>query len=102
MTFQEFVATRKWSEDIGCAIADERWAGEPPPKGWLYLGKLYIEMTDEHWPEVARTHGKWYLILNRDETVTDDLESLERKLYAWAMAEGYTLDEDGREPQCGY
>ena len=44
MTFAEFQATRRYCADLGKAIADARWQGEPPAKGNLYLdGTLYIE-----------------------------------------------------------
>jgi hypothetical protein len=30
MTFEEFQATRRRSDDIGCDLADEHWIDEPP------------------------------------------------------------------------
>jgi hypothetical protein len=90
MTFAEFQATRRWCADLGKAIAEARWQGEPPAKGNLYLdGTLYVEEVQPHWPDATNARGKWHLLLERDEWVTDDLESLERKLFAWAMASGY-------------
>ena len=51
MTFAEFQATRRYCADLGKAIADARWQGEPPAKGNLYLdGTLYIEEVQAHWP----------------------------------------------------
>jgi hypothetical protein len=90
MTFAEFVSTRRWCEDLSEAIADARWQGEPPAKGNLYLdGTLYIEEVQAHWPDATKAQGKWHLLIERNETICDDLESLERKLFAWAMANGY-------------
>jgi len=74
MTFEQFQATRRHSEDIGAAIADARWEGEPPAKG----------------------HGGNGISSSRvTEWITDDLETLERKLYDWAASEGYFKDNDG-------
>jgi hypothetical protein len=90
MTFAEFQATRRWCADLGTAIADARWQGEPPATGNLYLdGTLYIEAVAAHWPDAAKARGKWHLLTERNETISDDLEALERDLYAWAMANGY-------------
>ena len=90
MTFAEFQATRRYSEDIGAVINDARWDGEPPAKGYLYLDALYIEEVQAHWPDAAKAAGKWHLIRGRAERITDDLQALERDLYDWAVAEGYT------------
>jgi hypothetical protein len=89
MTFAEFQATRRYCEDLGKAIADARWKEEPPAKGNLYLDALYIEEVQPHWPDEAKAQGKWHLLTERNEYISDDLETLERDLYAWAMASGY-------------
>jgi hypothetical protein len=81
---------------IGAAIADARWEGEPPARGYLYLDELYIEEVQPHWPDAAKAQGKWHLLLDRDEWITDDLETLERKLYDWAASEGYFQDNDSK------
>jgi hypothetical protein len=94
LTFEQFQATRRYSEDIGAAIADARWEGEPPAKGYLYLDLLYIEEVQPHWPDAAKARGKWHLLIGRDEWITDDLETLERKLYDWAASEGYFEGND--------
>jgi hypothetical protein len=41
------------------------------------------------WPEHARAAGRWYLILERDEYMTNDLPDLERKLWEFAKSAGY-------------
>jgi hypothetical protein len=94
MTFEQFQASRRYSEDIGTAISDARWEGEPSAKGYLYLDGLYIEEVQPHWPEAAKARGKWYLLIDRDDWITDDLEALERKLYDWAASEGYFEGND--------
>jgi hypothetical protein len=89
MTFAEFQATRRYCADLGEAIADARWQGEPPAKGNLYLDALYIEEVQAHWPDEAKAQGKWHLLIGRDEWISDDLTMLEKHLYDFAMEEGY-------------
>jgi hypothetical protein len=101
MTFEQFQASRRRSEDIGTAISDVHWEGGPPAKGYLYLDVLYIEEVQPHWPEAAKTQGKWCLHIARDDWITDDLEELERKLYAWAASEGYFEDKSGSDAVTG-
>jgi hypothetical protein len=91
MTFEEFQATRRRTDDIGAAINDARWEGEPPAKGFLYLDDaLYIEEVQPHWPETARKAGKWFLLIGNQERISDDLPALERELFDFAASEGYT------------
>lgn len=90
MTFEDFQNTRRESADLGRDVSDCRWDDEVEPgAGFVYLDVLYIERVGDHWPDAARARGKFYLILERDEYISDDLEELERKLYDWAMASGY-------------
>jgi hypothetical protein len=96
MTFEQFQAARRYCEDLGAAISDARWEGEPAAKGYLYLDALYIEEVMPHWPEAAKAEGKWCLIIGRNERITDDLEALERNLYDWAVSEGY-FDDKGQD-----
>jgi hypothetical protein len=93
MTFEEFQATRRYCENIGALIVEARHDDEPlPVKGNLYLrDSLYIEEVQPHWPENAKAEGRWHLLLGRDEWITNDLESLERKLYDWAVSEDYEM-----------
>jgi hypothetical protein len=89
MTFKQFKATKTHCDDIGAVINDARWEGEPAAVGNIYLGQLYIEQVLPHWPEATKARGKWYLLIHRNEYVSDNLESLERKLYEFAKSEGY-------------
>lgn len=97
MTFEQFQATRRYRADLTKAIEDARWMLEPPPNGFTYLGdQLYIEFCQEHWPEAARKKGLFYLLLGWDEWISNDLTALERRLYDWAITEGY--GEEGDAP----
>jgi hypothetical protein len=92
ITFSDFCETRVWSDDLAADVTSENWEGtQGKPVGWLYLDYLYIQQVADWWPEAARREGKWYLILGRDEYITDDLRALEMKLHAFANAEGYEL-----------
>jgi hypothetical protein len=92
MTFEEFQATRRWSEDLAADVPSENWETTGTPKGNLYIGCLYIDHVEPHWPEDARKRGQWHLILDRDDFITDDLAALERKLYDWAVSEKFLED----------
>lgn len=89
MTFEQFQATRKWSDNLAADVQSANWETEGTPKGNLYLGCLYIDHVEPHWPETAKSQGCWHLMLGRDETITTDLTLLERRLYQWAQSEGY-------------
>lgn len=89
MTFDEFRDTASWCEDLGTRLNDACWENEPKAKGNVYLDCLYIEAVQDHWPENVRALGKWNLHIEREDWTSDDLESLERRLYDWALAEGY-------------
>jgi hypothetical protein len=90
MTFAQFQATRVRSDDLGAALDDVTLAKLGPAKGFLYLSKppneqgytggLYIE---EDLP------GIWRLTIGDDEELTTDLGGLERRLYQFAIADGY-------------
>lgn len=93
-TFETFQATKEWTDDLGTVLADDAWTDDPvPARGWLYLGSLYIDEVLAHWPDDCRSRGRWHLLIERDEWITDDLELLERKLYAFAVSVGYVKRE---------
>lgn len=92
ITFAEFQASKTACDDIGKVLRDARWEDDPmPAKGLIYLGLLYIEEVQAWWPERARELGKYHLLIGRTDWISDDLESLERKLYEFADDEGYLL-----------
>lgn len=85
MTFEQFQATRKWCDDLGKALSDARWEDGEKGRGQLYLDCLYIE-SSIGWEGAT---GGYCLQIGNSQKMSDDLESLERDLYDWAMAEGY-------------
>jgi len=94
MTFEQFQATRRPCADLGKALDDARWEEDKSPaSGLLYLGALYIEEVRPDWPNNARARGQWYLMIGRDEWISDDLEKLERELFDFAMSAGYADDK---------
>jgi hypothetical protein len=95
LTFEQFQATRRWCDNLPEAVSSEDWGEQDlgTPRGWLYMGVLYIDQVEEWWPDDCRREGKWHLILDRDEYITDDLERLERALYTYAISAGYSMAE---------
>ena len=92
MTLLEFLSTRVWSDDIGKIIPDAKWEHEPTtPKGYVYCGLLFIEEVQQHWPANSRAQGRWHLLIGREDWITDDLDILEKKLYHFAVDEGYNV-----------
>jgi hypothetical protein len=89
VTLEQFVATRKWTDDLGAALSDARWEGEPNGRGFLYLDSLYIEQVQDHWPAESKKHGEWALLIGRVEKISNDLPSLEKALWEFAKSEGY-------------
>lgn len=69
--FQKWQATGRYT--------DLNYTGEIEP-GRIYEGDLYIQRGDD---------GDWCLTIGNDSELSDDLAALERKLYDWAVGEGY-------------
>jgi len=93
MTFEQFQASKKHSDDLAKDLPDQLFeaeGGDPThvARGWIYDGTYFIDEVLEWWPEDARREGRWHLLLERSEFITDDLESLERKLYRWCVQSG--------------
>lgn len=70
VSFEDFVATRKWTEDVEAYIGLDNGAGKI--KGYIYRESLYIEQLDD---------GTYYLPIERDEYRSPKLEELEKTLY---------------------
>jgi hypothetical protein len=88
MTFEMFQATRRWSDNLVRDAASQDWEPAPAtPRGWVYLDGLFIDEVLAYWPDEAKAAGKWHLLIERDEYITDDLEPLERKLFDWAFGD---------------
>ena len=76
MTFEQFRATKKQIADLSVITSYDEDKNAP---ALTYLDDFYI----------ALDGGKYRLMIGRDEVETEDLESLERKLYEYALEEGY-------------
>jgi hypothetical protein len=88
MTFAEFQASRAAVQNLGAAMADASLMDRP---GYIYAGGLcWIEKRNPHLTPEARKRGAYYLLLERDDWISDDLTGLEARLYAWAQSEGIT------------
>jgi hypothetical protein len=99
MNLEQFRATRTICNDLGTVLNDSRWNdnGEAGT-GFLYEGMLYIENVTAAWPETCQKQGKYYLILERDEYISDDLADLEAKLYRFGISSGAVDPEPGFDP----
>ena len=94
LTFEQFLATKKLSANLAADIPHNCWdEAAGTPEGYTYMGSLYIERVLPHWPEAARKRGGWYLIIGNCEYITPTIEPLERKLFEFALSEGYTIEE---------
>jgi hypothetical protein len=98
MTVESFQASRRYVEDLGefCRDATLLYVG-----GYLYLDSFYIDDTstyaaaiakgNESWPEGISPgyvdRGRWHLLIDREEYVSNDLAELERRLFEWALKE---------------
>jgi hypothetical protein len=97
MTFEQFQATRREEADLGAFLKDDGFV--PGARGLIYCGALYVEDTTAlaaGW--YGADKGRWYTLIGRNEYQSDDLETVERVLYGFALAEGYTIpaDPDGQ------
>lgn len=90
--FRAFQATREEHADLR-KVCDGTWGDEDKaPAGFAYLnGGLYIEKVGADWPEKARQQGAYYLIIGNQEWITDDLEALEKRLFGFAVTEGFDI-----------
>lgn len=79
MTFREFQASRKHG-NLSEISPDFR----EPTVGYSYAGELWIGEDPSH------PGGRYVLYIGNEAWVSDDLESLEARLYVWA------LDRKGR------
>jgi hypothetical protein len=84
ITLDQFRASGRDCDDLGAALDDARWdlPDGGKARGRLYLDVLYIE-------RIMHSEGEWSLLLGNDERISNDLPSLEARLYHWALSEGY-------------
>ena len=76
MTFEEFCATGHDVEDVSGVAGDE----DVRP-GRVYDGDVFIESSGGH------ADGRWMLTLESEGWISDDLRTLERRLYEYAREE---------------
>jgi len=91
LSFEQFRNTGKYVDDLMSVFEDDRFnlGDDMVSKGIVYLNNaLYIEDASA-WPNYEQGSGGWYLLLGRHEWQTDDLESLERRLYQYAIDEQF-------------
>jgi hypothetical protein len=82
MTFEQFRASGRDATDIGAVLRDDCLMGR---RGRLYCEDcLYIEDTGER-------QGRWYTIIGKREFRSDDLATVEARLYEFAREEGYEV-----------
>jgi hypothetical protein len=91
LTWERFLATRQEHEDLREVLTHTDLGVNFKLRGTTYLDRtLYIEEITADWPADAIKHGdKYCLTIDRDIFTSTELEPLERKLYAWALTEGY-------------
>ena len=82
MTFEEFIATRKYCDLLTTDVGDyiDIPSGQQEVMGMLYNEHYYILDNDT-------TGNEWYLILDNDYYLSNDLSSLEKLLYEWYVSE---------------
>ena len=86
MTFEQFQAAGKDCTNIGEAIGDECLDGAA---GRLYCDTLYIERWSDDRAGIAPPNGPTWLLTLFNEQWDGELIELERKLYEFALSEGY-------------
>ena len=88
MNFEQFQASREWSDGLGEVLRDEVLTGR---KGWLYCdGRLWIEDSSDWTPDTpGYGKGRWYTQIGNQEYQSDNVEECERLLYKFAESSGY-------------
>lgn len=101
MTFQEFMRTVEYHDDLGAACD---YDSDTTDLGVTFLGCLHmVAVTHEmqqhfHKWNATTLHGRpatrndYLLVIERDEYI-GDLKSCGAILYSWAISAGYTIEE---------
>ena len=93
MTFEQFQATRCHTDTLADDVNDDALGSTAT--GFTYLDNLlYIEEVNEAWHATAREMGRYYLLIERDDWIDNDLEKLERILYDYAVRYGLIEEDD--------
>jgi hypothetical protein len=83
-TFEQFQSSKKnVTSDYGCELIGMGRECVDAPFMLVYEGGVYIE---DYGPDHDKQH-RYYLIIERSDWFTDDLGSLERELYEYAIGE---------------
>tara|TARA_R100000808_G_scaffold24931_1_gene59500 strand:+ start:27596 stop:28063 length:468 start_codon:yes stop_codon:yes gene_type:complete len=92
MSLEDFVATKERCENLGSQFGEN--VRDIP--GFIYVGHLYIEdhIGQEAAPGIYP--GMYFLLVDRSDYTSTEIEVLEKILFEWAGEEGY-LDDDGSE-----
>lgn len=97
LNFPAFVATRTRTETICDRFGIDD--GLPERGGFVYADGCYIEDNSAAPDAGFRSKGKYYLMVDRDEYVSDDLGKLEHILFAchyvWEEPDYLLNSEDG-------
>ncbi len=75
-SLRSFRRSRTWHENVGSKVRDDSYMHQP---GFVYWDGFVITMNIET--------GKWHLILNGGDRLSDDLEQLEYDLWGFAKDE---------------
>jgi len=87
MTFREFQASRKWSDNLAKDAADyASYAEGPARRGFIYCDSLVIELVQD--APNASANNQWELIIGNEDQLSYDLTELEKHLFEYAEAEG--------------
>lgn len=81
MTFEQFQATRKWSDNLATSVPADFYFGDMP--GQVYAESLYIEAAEG----IEGATGEYLLTIGNHQKF-GELEALERDLYDFAVSEG--------------
>lgn len=88
MTFAEFLASKRRTETMCADLGYDD--GLPERGGFIYAGNCFIEDNTAGPPDFA-ARGKYYLLIERFDWVSDDLEEMEKILWAcWHLHESDT------------
>lgn len=88
MTFEEFLESRRWCDDLGAPLGVDTWKGDPAPgRGYLYADHLDIQQVQAFWPQDVKRRGSWYLVLGNEDRI-GGLAEPEHRLHAYAGREG--------------
>lgn len=79
--FQKWRATQKFTPNLLATLPD--FGGDAETPALVYANDLYIELTNNE------SIGKYMLTIENTCRASNDLESLERELYEWALTDGF-------------